>query len=219
MFDDDSEKEKRREVFAKVAKAIREDPQNYVEKLSDLGFTWVDDETDNEAVEERSATIRNDNEKDLVSYFEGKTELSDEVLDAFLAEKSSDSPNYPLFRIYFKKGNDNLKRMLIYGLEKYPTDIGLLGDLGYYNEFRNVLGDLIKAYILACGKEHDLCRFRELVISFCMDTDLDGFDALFELEQVCSPGTGKWEVIQDVRKELEIEADLREIEFCQVTSW
>jgi hypothetical protein len=211
MFDDDFEVKRRKEVIAKVAKAIRENTENCMEKLSELGFTWFDDETDDEADEERSATIRNDNEKLLVAYFEGEAELSDKILDAFLAEKNSDSPNYPLFRVYFKKGNDNLKRMLMYGLEKYPTDIGLLGDLGYFNEFRNVLVDLIKAYILACGKEHDLDRFRELVMSFYLDTDLGGFDALYELEQVCSPGSGKWEIIQDVRKEIEMEADLREI--------
>jgi hypothetical protein len=76
-----------------------------------------------------------------------------------------------------------------------------------------VLGDLIKAYLLACGKEHDLGRFSELVMNFYMDTDLDGFDALFELEQVCSPGSGKWEVIQAVRNRLESDAEPEDIEF------
>jgi hypothetical protein len=213
MFDDDSEETRRKDLFKKVARAIKEDPKNYVEKFAELGFTWVDDEIDEEAVEERAATIRNDNEKDLVSYFEGKSELSDEVLDAFLAEKSSDSPNYPLFRRYFKSGNDNLKRLVLYGLKKHPTDVGLLGDLGYYNEFRNVLGDLIKAYLLACGKEHHLGRFSELVMNFYMETDLDGFDALFELEQVCSQGSPKWEVIQAVRNRLESDAEPEDIEF------
>ncbi|MBN2032246.1 MAG: hypothetical protein JW836_03140 [Deltaproteobacteria bacterium] len=213
MFDDDSEEKRRKDLFKKVARAIKEDPKNYVEKLSEMGFTWVDDEMDEEAVEERAATIRNDNEKYLVAYFEGKTELSDEVLDAFLAEKSSDSPNYPLFRRYFKSGNENLKRLLLYGLNKHPTDIGLLGDLGYFNEFRNVLGDLIKAYLLACGKEHELGRFSELVMNFYMDSDLDGFDALYELEQMCIPGSAKWEVIQAVRKQIGSDAEPEDIEF------
>jgi hypothetical protein len=213
MFDDDSEKGKRKEVIAKVAKAIREDPKNYVEKLAELGFTWVDDEIDEEAVEERAATIRSDNEKDLVAYFEGKTELSDQVLDTYLAEKNSDSPNYPLFRLYFKKGNYKLKDLLKYGLEKYPTDVGLLGDLGYFNEFRNVLSEMIEAYLTACGRETELDRFGELVMSFCLDTEPDGFDALHELEQVCSPGSGKWKAIQAVRKRLESDAEFEDIEF------
>lgn len=213
MFDDDSEKAKRKALFRKVARAIKENPGSYSDDLAELGFTWFDDEVDDEAEEERSATIRNDNEKHLVAYFEGEAELSDQVLDAFLAEKNSDFPNYPLFRVYFKKGNDNLRHLLMYGLEKYPTDIGLLGDLGYYNEFRNVLGDLIEAYLLACGKEHDLDRFGDLVMSFYMDTAPDGFDTFHELEQVCSPGSPKWEVIQRIQKELEADRELDDIEF------
>jgi phosphoribosyl-ATP pyrophosphohydrolase len=120
MFDDDSEEKRRKDLFKKVARAIKEDPKNYVEKLAELGFTWVDDEIDEEAVEERAATIRNDNEKDLVSYFEGKTELSDEVLDAFLAEKSSDSPNYPLFRRYFKRVMTISSACCFMGLRSIP---------------------------------------------------------------------------------------------------
>jgi hypothetical protein len=213
MFDDDSEKSKRKVLFRKVARAIKENPKNYSEKLTELGFTWFDDEVDEEGEEEGAATIRNDNEKFLVAYFEGETDLSDQVLNTYLAEKNSDSPNYPLFRVYFKKGNYNLKHLLMYGLEKHPTDIGLLGDLGYYNEFRNVLGDLINAYLLACGKEHDLGRFGELVMSFYFDTEPDGFDAFHELGQVCSPGSLKWEVIQSIRKELEADSEQEDIEF------
>lgn len=202
MFDD-SEKKGRKEVFEKVAKAIRENPKNYVEKLAELGFTWFDDETDDEAEEEKAATIRNDNEKFLVAYFDGETKLSDQVLDAFLAEKNSDSLNYPLFRRYFKKGNDKLKHLLLYGLEKHPTDIGLLSDLAYYHEFRNTLEELIEAYLRACAKENDMDSFSELVMSFYLDTEPDGFDALCELEQVCSPGSDKWRVIQSVREKME----------------
>jgi len=203
MFDDDSEKKKRKEVFEKVAKAIRENPKNYVERLGELAFTWFDDETDDEAEEERAATIRNENEKFLVAYFEGEIKLSDQVLDTYLAEKNSDCLNYPLFRRYFKRGNDNLKQLLLYGLEKHPTGIGLLSDLAYYHEFRNVLEELIEAYLWACAKENDMDSFSELVMSFYLDTEPDGFDALYELEQVCSPGSRKWQVIQSVRKQIE----------------
>ena len=213
MFDDDFEKEKRKLMFKEVARVIKEHPRNYTEKLAELGFTWVDDEIDEEEVEERAATIRTDNEKNLVAYLEGEVELSDKVLDLFLTEKNSDSLNYPLFRRYFKKGNTRLKELLMYGLEKHPTDRGLLSDLSYYHEFRNILGELIEAYLTACGREHDLDRFGQLVMSFYLDTEPDGFDALHELEQVCSPGSEKWEVIQAVRKQLESDSEPEDIEF------
>ena len=213
MFGDDSEKEKRKEVFEKVAKAIRENPKNYVEKLAELGFTWFDDETDDEAEEERAATIRNDNEKFLVAYFEGETKLSDQVLDAFLAERDSGNLNYPLFRRYFKRGNDNLKQLVLYGLEKHPTDTELLSDLAYCHEFRNILDELIEAYLCACARENDMDRFSELVMSFYLDTEPDGFDALHELEQACSPGSDKWKVIQSVRKQIESDSEPHDIRF------
>ena len=132
MFDDDFEKEKRKLAFEEVARVMKAHPKNYMEKLAKLGFRWVDDEVDEEEVEERTATIRTDNERYLVGYLEGERGLSDQVLDTYLAEKNSDSLNYPLFRRYFKKGNDRLRELLLYGLEKRPTDIGLLSDLAYY---------------------------------------------------------------------------------------
>jgi hypothetical protein len=213
MFDDDFEKEKRKLMFKEVARVIKEHPRNYTEKLAELGFTWVDDEIDEEEVEERAATIRTHNEKYLIAYLEGEVELSDKVLDLFLAEKNSDSLNYPLFRRYFKKGNTRLKELLMYGLEKHPTDIGFLSDLAYYHEFRNILGELIQAYMTACGRENDPERFSQLVMSFYLETDPDGFDAFHELEQACSPGSEKWEVIQAVRKQLESDSEPEDIEF------
>jgi hypothetical protein len=213
MFDDDSEKARRKEVFEKVAEVIRKDPRNRVEKLGELGFTWFDDEIDEEYVEERAATIRTDNEKYLVAYLEGETELSDQVLDTYLAEKNSASFNYPLFRRYFKRGNNNLKHLLLEGLGKHPTDLGLLSDLAYYHEFRNVLAELIQAYLRACRRENDPERFRLLVTSFYLDTDPDGFDALHELEQERSPGSWKWEVIQSARRRIESESGPDDLRF------
>jgi hypothetical protein len=213
MFDDDFEKEKRKLVFKEVARVMKEHPKNYTEKLAELGFRWVDDEVDEEEVEEKAATIRSDNERYLVGYLEGDTALSDQVLDTYLAEKNSDSLNYPLFRRYFKKGNDRLKELLMSGLAKHPTDIGLLSDLAYYHEFRNILGELIEAYMTACGHEHDLERLSQLVMSFYLETEPDGFDALHELEQACSRGSEKWEVIQAVRKQLESDSEPEDIEF------
>ena len=161
----------------------------------------------------RAATIRSDNEKNPIAYFEGEVELSDKILDLFLIEKNSDTLNYPLVRRYFKKGNTRLKELLMFGLEKHPTDIGLLSDLAYYHDFRNILGELIEAYMTACGRENDPERFTQLVMSFYLATEPDGFDALHELEQVCSPGSEKWEVIQSVRKILESDSEPEDIEF------
>jgi hypothetical protein len=207
MSDDDSEREKRKLLFEQVARAIKEDPGNHVEKLAELGFTWVDDELDEEEIEERAATIRSDNEKYLVGYFEGERDLSEQVLDIYLAEKNSESLNYPLFRSYFRRGNIKLKELLLYGPEKHPTDIGLLSDLAYYHEFRNVLGELIRCYLRACDKEQDMGNFEELVAGFYFDTHADGYDAICELEQRNPAGSQKRRIIDKVVEQTRTEPE------------
>ena len=154
MIDDDYEKLKREIVFEKAAKAIKEDPKNWIKQLEDIGFEYFDDgDGDEEELEEKLAKPENPNQVLLVDYFEGETELSDQMPDVFLTEKDSDSPNYPLFRKYFKGGNENLKRLIISGLKRSPADIGLLSDLAFFHEFKNILGELIGYYLIACDHE------------------------------------------------------------------
>ena len=117
ILDDDFEKIKREIVFERVAKAIKEDPKNWVKQVEDLGFEWFDDGYgEEEELEEKLAKPENQNQELLVAYFEGDVELSDQLLDSYLTEKDSATTNYPLFRKYFKKGNEKLKRLIISGL-------------------------------------------------------------------------------------------------------
>lgn len=208
LSDDDFEKRRRELVFEQVSKAIKENPKSWASRLEELGFQWMDDEYgDDEELEENIARPENLNQELLVVYFQGDRELSDQVLDAYLAERESQTPNYPLNRRYFRRGNDNLKRLLMFGLERRPTDIGLLNDLGFFHEFRNMLADLIHFYLKACKEEHDMSNFKELVLSFYYDTEPDGFDALYELLQHFASGSKKARIIQKIRQEQESEPE------------
>ena len=207
MADDDFEKLRRELVFKQVSKAMKGRPKNWASKLEELGFEWVDDESDEEEVEENIAKPENLDQELLVAYFEGAAKLSDQVLDTYLAEKESATPNYPLIRKYFKRGNEHLRRLLMFGLERRPTDISLLNDLGFFHEFRNILADLIHYYLKACKEEHDMSNFEELVLSFYYDTVPDGFDAFYELEQHIAPGSDKAIIVQKVRKEQALEPE------------
>jgi len=200
MVDDDYEKIMRELKFEKVAKTIKGNPEDWSKELEKLGFHWFDDDYDSEEEEERLAKPENPNQEFLVGYFEGALGLSDQVLDTFMAEKESADPNYPLFRKYFKKGNDHLKKLLVVGLEKKPADIGLLNDLGYFHEFRNILGELIQLYLKAC-EEEDAADFEELVQDFCLHTAPDGFVALYKLEQKYGPETDKGKIVRKIRQE------------------
>lgn len=207
MNDDEYEKLRRELVFEQVSKAIKEDPQNWRSQLEDLGFQWFDDEFDQEEIEEDLARPENPNQELLVAYLEGFVALSYQVLDAYLAEKDSPAPNYPLIRKYFKSGNENLKRLLMFGIDENPTDIGLLSDLGFYSEFRNVLSDLIQVYLNACRQEQDLTKFEELVLNFTCDVEPHGFDALSELEQQFSFDSEKGKILKNIRQSQELESE------------
>jgi len=204
---DDFEKVRRGLVFEQVSKAIKENPKNWVNKLEELGFQWVDDEYDEEEVEEDIARPENVNQELLVAYFEGAVKFSEQVLEAYLAERASPTPNYPLIRKYFRMGNNHLKELLIFGLEKRPTDIGLLNDLGFFHEFSSMLADLTHYYLRACKEEHDMSNFEELVLSFYDDTVPDGFDAFYEVEQHIAPGSEKAKIVQKMRKEQALEPE------------
>ena len=65
----------------------------------------------------------------------------------FLTERYAKRPNLPLIRKYFKKANQKLKALLIYGLDHYPGRIDLLSDLTYFHEFENILTTLITYYL------------------------------------------------------------------------
>jgi len=198
MFDDHHEKKRHQLILEKVSKAMREDPKNWPSQMDRLGFTWFDDEDDQEEIEENEAIAENLNQEFLLAYFEGHVGLTDRVLNAYQHEKDSDSPNYPLIRRYFKEGNENLKELILLGLGKNPTDSDLLSDLGFFHEYNDILADLIRFYLAACVKETDLSKFEHLVLNFFYDTAPDGFDALQELRQRFDPCSDKRRVINKI---------------------
>jgi hypothetical protein len=88
-------------VIDKVNEVFKNNPGNYKEELEKIGFQWFDDEYPDEIEEENNAVPENRNQELLVAYFSGDVELSDSVIEAFLAEKYSDEPDFALIRKYF----------------------------------------------------------------------------------------------------------------------
>ncbi len=194
--------------FEQASEIIRKHPDNYVEKLEEIGFQWFDDDAwEEEEEEERAAVPQTENQKALVAFFEEGGLLTQALLDAFQAEKYADEPNYPLFRRYFKQINSNLKKLILWGLDKYPTDSGLLDDLSFFQEFDNVLSELINRYKTACLQEENLDRFDILVQDFYMSTIESGFDAYYELEEMFEKNTEKKHIIDRQIAELQESED------------
>ena len=183
-------------IIEKVDEVFRTQPDNYISALEEIGFKYYDDDDDDmEEMEEANAIPENQNQKELVAYFEGQKELSDKTLRTFLEERNTENPNLPLIRKYFKKANQNLKSLILYGLDHYPGNLDLLSDLGFFHEFENILGTLITYYSQACVDQENLETFSELAQDFYNTTIPDGYEALYALKDLFQPGTDKRKVI------------------------
>ena len=129
------EKIKNEIIRDKVNDIFCNHPKDYIAKMEELGFEYFEDDDDYEEIEERNAKPENQRQKDLVAFFEGKKKLSKNIFESFSEEKASENPNFPLIRKYFKKANQNLKALILYGLDHYSGRIDLLSDLSFFHEF------------------------------------------------------------------------------------
>ena len=192
---DEYQKLKDEIVFDKVNDIFRSKPQNFIAALNDIGFEYHGDKVDEAEMEERIAKPENQNQKELVAYFEGEQDVTELIMEMFLAERNSKHPNFPLLRIYFRKANQNLKALLLYCLDRYSTRTDLLADLVYFHDFENILTLLIEYFILACEKETDMEKFAEITQDFYYSTSPDGYEALLALQDIFEPGTNKRKVV------------------------
>ena len=200
---DDYEKLENEILRNKVDEIFRKHPEDYIAKLEEIGFSYFEDDYDLEEIEEENARPENKRQRELVAYFENKTELSEEIFLSFCNEKDDETTNYPLMRKYFKAANQNLKSLLIYGLDKYPGRIDLLSDLAFFHEFENILGILIKYYTQACLNQGNLQTFSELVQDFYYSTNPDGYEAYYALRDLFGPGTNKRKIIDFFIEDIE----------------
>ena len=196
------EKLKAEIVIDKVNEIFRTQPDNYIAALEKIGFEYHE-EDDYDEIEERNARPENQNQKDLVAFFEGKEELSDRILHQYFEEYDSEFPNFPLIRPFFKKANKNLKSLILYGLDRYPGRIDLLSDLAFFHEFENILRILITYYTRACMAQSNLETFTELARDFYYSTNPDGYEALYALREIFDPDTKKRKIIDSLIAETE----------------
>jgi hypothetical protein len=188
-------------IVDKVNEIFRKYPDNYIQKLEEIGFEYHEEE-DYEKIEEDKATPQNDRQEYLVAYFDGGHELSEKTLHVYLEERDSEHPNYPLIRKYFKAANQRLKDLLLFGLDQDPINIDLLNDLAFFHEFRKILEELVNRFISACRQEKNLLNFSEIVQDFYYATEPDSYDALSKLNELFSPDTEKGKNIEFIAVEL-----------------
>ena len=192
---DDYEKLKTEILRDKVNEIFRSHPKNYIARMEELGFEYFEDDDDCEELEEKNARPKNQRQRDLLAYFEGRKKVSKKIFESYSEEKDTENPNYPLIRKYYKAANKNLKSLLLYGLDNYPARIDLLSDLAFFHEFENILNILITYYTQACIDQGNLETFSELAKDFYYSTNPDGYEAYYALRELFGPETDKRKII------------------------
>jgi hypothetical protein len=191
---------KSRIIRDRVDEVFRTQPDNHISALEEIGFKYYDDD-DPEEIEEKNAIAENQDQQDLVDFFEGGQGCSETILETFFRVKDAEKPNYPLVRKYFKTANQKLKLLILYGLDHYPARIDLLYDLAYYHEFENILSTLIDYYMRGCKNEMNLEAFTDLAREFFFATLPDGYDALYALLELIGSNPEKRKIIDALIRE------------------
>ncbi len=155
-------------------------------KLLELGFEFFEDDlaaSQEELAEEKAATPETPRQKRLVAYFESTQEPTEDLLNDFLVEKNAKDINYPLFRRYFRKGDAQLKQLLLFGLKQESTSRPLLADFSFFSVFAMDLRTFISVYTQAALDSESLDEFEDIARDFdhmAIEYDYDAYLALLE---------------------------------------
>jgi hypothetical protein len=187
-------------LIEKTSQAMKNNPKNWQYNLEKIGFVWVDEDDIEEINEDKKSTPNNKNQKNLVSYFEGSTNLDDNIIKIFISEVEVKEPNYPLFRKYFKSRNKNLLALLLSGLSTSPANLTLLSGVDYYHLNNNILSVVINVYLTACKEKLNRENFKEVVLSFVDATSTQGYDAMEELKIIYRSNHKKLESLKEIDK-------------------
>jgi hypothetical protein len=125
------------------------------------------------------------------------------LLTLWLEETQRNNTPFPLWRRYFRAGNAQLKKLILFGLDREPTHRDLLDSLAFLHSFVPSPKELLTRYKLACDQESDPQRFRKLVRDFDASTSSFGYDALQALQAHYADCAVKKSVIDGLLVEIE----------------
>ena len=80
-------------LIEKVDEIFRNQSDNYVSAMEEIGFEWHEEE-DFEKQEEDAAKPENPKQRLLVDNFERKEKLSDGILEVYFSERNAKHPNW-----------------------------------------------------------------------------------------------------------------------------
>lgn len=91
----------------------------------------------------------------LVYYLDGADTPTESLLALWREETQRNNTPFPLWRRYFRAGNAQLKKLILFGLDRDATDRDLLDSLSFLHSFLPMPKELLTRYKLACDQESD----------------------------------------------------------------
>jgi hypothetical protein len=143
----------------------------------------------------------------LVYYLDGADTPTESLLALWREETQRNNTPFPLWGRYFRAGNAQLKKLILFGLDRDATDRDLLDSLSFLHSFLPMPKELLTRYKLACDQESDPQRFRELAQDFDASTSSFGYDALQALQAHYADCAVKKLVIDGLLVEIERHED------------
>lgn len=193
-------------LWNKTKSLLKQGGRNVYADLMALGYQYVEEDDNKEELEEFQAKPETLAEEALFQFFESEKKVTCDILSIFFQERNKIEPNYALFRKYFKKGNLKLKELLLFGLDKEPTNLDLLSDLAFFSNFEPTLSTVIERYILACRLESNNEKFKEIVKAFYYDVSSYGYDVFYSLNNIFLSNPIKMCLVNKVKKIIERDA-------------
>jgi hypothetical protein len=188
-----------------VTAAFRHGSHNLIEEIEKLGFSYFigDHEDAEEVIEEDEARPETDVELRLVSYLDGEDEASVRLLELWCEEMRREHSQLPLWRRYFRAGNAQLTKLILFGLDQNPTNHDLLDKLCVLHAFLPMPKELLRRFTLACDLEDDHERFRDLARDFDSGLVSFGYDALHAMRARYADNAAKKIIIDGLLSERE----------------
>jgi hypothetical protein len=188
-----------------LAAVFRHGSHNLIEEIEKFGFTYVvgDHEDAEDVAEEGAAQPETDFELGLVSYLDGEDEASERWLELWREEMRREHSQLPLWRRYFRAGNAQLQKLILFGLDQNQTNRDLLSNLSVLHSFLPMPKELLRRFTLACDLEDDHERFRELAQDFDAGVVSFGYDALHAMRARYADNDAKKNIIDGLLFERE----------------
>jgi hypothetical protein len=132
---------------------------------------------------------------------ESRAEPDDNITTLWCQETHRDDTSVALWRRYFRAGNTQLRKLILFGLDAHPRDQILLIQLAFLHEFVPIHQEILARYTHACDEEIVPENFAVLAEDFDEIADSFEYDALEALRERYASNPAKSEKVAKLLKE------------------